>query len=216
MRHSIAIGMVATLLSASAARAGLVITEVMSGSDNDGNPALDSDWWELTNTGPGDVDLTGWGWDDTATTTGPQAVFGNLIVPAGTRLLVIEAIDAAEEASWRAMWNIPTDVNVINESELASGDFSGLGQGGDQVTLFNTATVAMENATFGPATPGVSFEWDELNNSLGLSVIGENGAYAAPNDLIGIADIGSPGTPVPEPTSLALACVGGLLLWRRR
>jgi len=66
---------------------------------------------------------------------------------------------------------------------------------------------------------GFSFEYGPDGSSLGLSVIGENGAYlASSNGATAVGtDVGSPGVvAVPEPTSLGLLAVGGLVALRRR
>ena len=64
-----------------AARADLVITEVMSSSSHT-NTVANGDWWELYNSGASDVDLTGYSWDDNTATAG-SADFNNVTIAAG-------------------------------------------------------------------------------------------------------------------------------------
>ena len=65
----------------------LVITEVMASSAHPAKisptPDADGDWWELTNTGTAEVDLTGYKWDDTPTPSTPTV--SNF--PAGKKIL---------------------------------------------------------------------------------------------------------------------------------
>ena len=71
--------------------------------------------------------------------------------------------------------------------------------------------------TLGAATSGYSFEWDAAGTSLGMSVLGENGAFQATAAAGGGPDIASPGTvAIPEPGTLALLGLSGLLVLCRR
>jgi hypothetical protein len=195
------------LLPASASNAALVITEVMSSS------SVTDDWWELTNTGSLAVDLTGYYWDDNGPSGADGALFGSFIINAGQSIIISQST----EAEFSAVWG--SGITVFDQSFFTGPDtFSGLGSGGDQIELWDTDPNAgpanlVANATFPAATTGFSFQWNQNGIDLGLSVAGENGAYAAGGD------IGSPGvSAVPEPgsmASLAIASVA-MMCYRRK
>ena len=197
-----------------AARADLVITEVMSSSVHT-NTVANGDWWELFNSGASDIDLTGYSWDDNSATAG-SADFNNVTIAAGTYLIVCQETIGAEQA-WRDVWGIAASVPVIN---LGNTEFQNFGSTGDEVHLYSPALVELAAVTFGAATIGFSFEWDNAGTSLGLSVIGENGAFQATASGGGVTgpDVGSPGTgaAIPEPGTAALLVLGAAALLRRR
>ncbi len=215
MLRTLVIASAATAALSSLAPAAIVITEVMSSSAHSGG-TNNGDWFEITNTGPTAVDITGWSWDDDSATPGVSN-FGSLTsIPAGASVIVSEETVGAE-ASFKSAWGIPS-TTVVN---LGSTVFVGLGSGGDQVNIFDSSNTLVTGVSFGTATSGYSFEWDTSGNPLGLSVIGENGAFQAvsngQNTGLGPGvDVGSPGTAIPEPASLAalgLLTIAGL---RRR
>jgi hypothetical protein len=186
--------------------ASIVITEVMSSSGHPSASGSNDDWFEITNTGTTAVSTTFWSWDDNTNTPGTSSLAGLISIAAGESVIVTgEAIGA--EAAWQASWN--TDVRVLN---LGGTSFQGLGSGGDSVTIYDgaNANAILASVTFGNATQGFSFEWDTNGNPLGLSVIGENGAYRAATDGSTVTlgpgiDVGSPGiVVVPEASTSAL------------
>ncbi len=198
----------------SSATAALVITEVMSSSSHDsptGSTAND-DWFELTNTGPIALSLVGWSWDDDSRIAG-TAGFGSItsIGPGESIIVTGEAASAGTEAaSWRANWGIP---NTVQVATLTNAGFPGLsGPNGDTIYIFDNTNAVVTFQIFGPATTGTTFEWDTSGNSLGLSVVGQNGAHKAVSNgwLVNPGpgtDIGSPGVavaPVPEPRVVAM------------
>ena len=197
-----------------AARADLVITEAMSSSVHT-NTAANADWWELFNSGASDVDLTGYSWDDNSVTPG-SADFNGLTIAAGTYLIVCGETLGAEQA-WRDVWGIAASVPVVN---LGGTEFQSFSSAGDEIHLYSPALVELAAVTFGAATAGYSFEWDATGASLGLSVIGENGAFQATSSGGGVSgpDVGSPGAgaAIPEPATAALLALGAAALLRRR
>jgi hypothetical protein len=215
-------------LSFFAARADavLVITEVMSSSAHAGG-TNNADWWELTNTGPGAVNLAGYTWnDDNGTPIGitpppGPATFGSITSIAVGESIVISEETIGADASFRSDWSLPVGVQSVN---LGAGVVPGLGSGGDAIVVYNNLNQVVASVTFSASTAGVSFEWDRNGNSLGLSVAGENGAYVATSNgqttgLGAGVDVGSPGVSVvPEPASMGMMMLGvvGMLVRRRR
>ena len=191
-----------------AARADLVITEVMPSSSHT-NSVANGDWWELYNSGASAIDLTGYSWDDNSATAG-SADFNAVTIAAGSFLIVCQETIGAEQA-WRDVWGISATVQVVN---LGNTEFQNFGSTGDEVHLYSPALVELASVIFGAATSGQSFEWDSAGNSLGLSVAGENGAFQATLSGGGGPDIASPGAGVaiPEPNTLLLFGLGSLLL----
>ncbi len=205
----VALTLLAWVHSSSAA---LVITEVMSSSAHAGG-TNNGDWFELTNTGPLALNITGWSWDDNSNTAG-SATFGGYTSFAAGQSVIFSEETVGAEAAWITDWGI-TGVTVVN---LGNGAFQGLGAGGDAVNIYNASNVLVASVTFGSATTGFSFEWDTLGNSLGLSAIGQKGAFqAAENGQTAGAgpgvDVGSPGVAVPEPAAAMLLASAGMMLW---
>ena len=106
---------------------------------------------------------------------------------------------------------------------LAPGDPLGWPMKARAVNVADPSGNLVDNATFPAATPGSSFQWDANNVDLGVSQVGQNGAYQAFTDGAGGPglDVASPGFAaglgsVPEPASLGLIGLAGLALVRRR
>ena len=209
----------ALLGSAGSLRADLVISEVYSAGS--GNGTYNVDWFELTNRGSTSIDITGWRMDDNSANFGVAVPFGPelTIIGAGQSVVFMETSSA----------NFANRVTLFNQawfgadtSSVAFGSYNGsgvgLGTGGDAVNIYDSLGNLRANVTFGAATTGFTFD-----NAAGLtgaisqlSQIGVNGAFQSFNG----AEVGSPGliSAVPEPTSVALACIGlsGIALLKRR
>ena len=221
---TLALPLAAALLAAPAAHASLIITEVMSSSLNPGASAggggADGDWFELSNTGPAAVDLTGYTWEDDSFPNGDNAVFPSFSLAAGRSVVVLQ--EAQATSTFRGAWGGTFDI-LYQDQFGGPNIFSGLSSNGDQVNVADPSGTLVDNATFGAATPGSSFAWDANNASLGLSVAGQNGAYQELTDGAGGpgVDVASPGfaaglSSVPEPASLGLIGLAGFALVRRR
>jgi hypothetical protein len=183
-----------TLASFTLAHADLVITEVMSSS---GHSVYDGDWFELTNTGSNAIDLNGYYWDDNGSSGADGAEFPDVSIAAGESIVIAD-VDAADLAGFGSIWG--GGFTAISKDDFGGpDDFSGLSSGGDQIEIWETdpngnpSPTLVASAVFGEATTGVSFEWDDAGNDLGLSVVGQNGAYYS-NDST--SDIASPGSAV--------------------
>ena len=179
----------------------LVITEIMSQSAH--NYPTDCDWWELTNTGDSSVDLTGYSWDDDHQRAG-QNVFASITISACESIIIRDTVTAPGDP-WKDDWGLGAEVNVYDPGYF-SGSFSGLGSS-DGVFLYDTDDVPVTSATYPSRTAGFSNEWAANGTSLGLSVVGENGAYQSVNAS---PDVASPGHRVQsEPCSSS----GRMMYW---
>jgi hypothetical protein len=194
------------------ASAGLVITEVQPQTSAGTASTINGDWWELTNTGPGAVNLLGYSWADEEDRTHPPLSmagpnpngFPNVSIAAGESIIIIDE-SMANEGAWRTNWGAPASLNIISVDEMidlappdAGGAFSGLSSDGDSVFFYGPMGDLLSSYTYtSPITRGTTFEVSMGGGNLGLSVVGENGAVMASN-----GDKGSPGVAVPEPASI--------------
>ncbi len=212
-KHLLSIAFITASIAASQAQ--LVVTEVMSSSAHGGG-TNNADWFELTNSGAIAFDLTGYSWDDDSNTPG-SANFGSVTSIAAGQSVIFTGETVGTEADWISDWGI-SGVTVVN---LGNTVFQNFGSAGDQVNIYNASNSPVLTQSFGSATGGFSFEWDQTNTSLGLSVIGENGAFQSVSDGAGGpgVDVGSPGlAAVPEPSTYVLIGIGiaAMLVGMRR
>ncbi|HLB75271.1 MAG TPA: lamin tail domain-containing protein, partial [Sedimentisphaerales bacterium] len=183
------------------ADAQLAITEIMSQSAHNSPTACD--WWELTNTGPSSVNLTGYSWDDDHQRPG-QNVFAGITIAAGESIIIRDVVAGAGDP-WKADWGLGPEVHVYDPTYF-SGAFSGLGSA-DGVFLYDTDSVLVASAAYPTRAVGFSDELAANGTSLGLSVVGENGAYRSANAS---PDVAAPGHAVQsEPCSSS----GRMLYW---
>jgi uncharacterized protein YjiK len=198
-------------LTVTAAGAGsgsdrVAVAEVAPWSSGDSPVA--ADWFELTNTGTGPIDLSGWKADDSHNNPGGSAQLeGVPTLAPGQSAVFIQgdpSVVAAFEADWFA-GGLPSGVQIgYYESE------DGLSTGGDQVFVYNSLDQTMAGVEFG-ASPGTApFTTFENPQGLGsgsgavpllttMAAAGVNGAVA----VDGNAEVGSPGTAV-VPTPVAV------------
>ncbi|MBM3433256.1 MAG: T9SS type A sorting domain-containing protein [Bacteroidetes bacterium] len=164
----------------------LAITEVMP-SSNDANSAINEDWFEITNYGTTAVDLAGFSWDDNSWNPG-TVVFPSVTINPGEAIVVAQ-IDSANEAAFRAAWNLGPWVQVLVNQDFASSQPS-FSASGDGVVLFDTSATAIEvcRAEYTNALAGYSVEFDTACTYLGNAAVGVRGAYASTGN-----DVGSPG-----------------------
>jgi hypothetical protein len=164
----------------------LAITEVMP-SSNDANSAINEDWFEITNYGTTAVDLAGFSWDDNSWNPG-TVVFPSVTLNPGEALVVAQ-IDSANEAAFRAAWNLGPWVQVLVNQDFATAQPS-FSASGDGVVLFDTSATAIEvcRAEYTLALAGYSVEFDTACTYLGNAAVGVRGAYASTGN-----DVGSPG-----------------------
>ena len=206
---SIALAAIASAWAANAS-AALLITEVMSSSGTGGT----ADWFELTNTRPAAVNLTGYKMDDNSNSFAAAVpMSGVATISVGESAVFVESANPAVDLpAFRAFWSGLAGVQVGSYT----GSLVGLSSSGDGVSVFDAggATVAGP-VSFGAATTGVSFGYNPNTATFGgLSVAGQFGAFVSANAL---ANVGSPGTTgVPEPATLALTLCGIVAIAQRR
>jgi len=197
------------LVFATSSQAGpIIISEVYpSGSASTYN----ADWFELTNTGPTDIDITGWKIDDNSNAFASSVALRGLTnLPAGKSAVFLEGNtvgdnDATKAANFLTAW---FGSSILPDGFLIGGyGGSGVSLSGtaDAVNIYNAAGVLQANVSFAATTAGFTFDNAAgLDNSAisQLSVDGVNGAFLSFNG----AETGSPGTiaTVPEPSSMIL------------
>lgn len=197
---------IATVAPASAA---LVFTEAMSA------PNSTADWWEITNTGPAAVNLTGYKFDDSSFAVANAAtLLGVTTINVGEAVVFLESSDAATDVpAFRNYWSgSPTGLAGVKIGTYSGSGLSLSGTSGDGLILYNASNTIVAGPVAFPSATGADLgkSFDAFNPNFHRSQVGVNGAFAASGSP---SDIGSPGSaPVPEPATIALVLVG-LLSW---
>jgi len=210
------------------ATADLQITEMWGGGLS-GTEAT-SDWFELTNSGTSaatGVDSLSYD-DDSANPEADDAMVGISTIAPGESVIFITSWEddwaTAADAilAFTTQWGAPNGNLAGVQIGYVDGG-GGLGGGGDAVFIFdgNTAganiidtegySVSTSEPTFVSAADGT---WTDNT----LAQDGVLGAYLSnglASDGVTLPAIGSPGV-VPEPASLALLGLGGLVMLGRR
>lgn len=197
MKPTLLAFLAATTISA---HADLVITEIMADSLHPTLPAplldADDDWWELTNTGTEDVNLTGYKWDDTPTPATPSvSIFPPGIILKPGEAIVILGESATNLATWKAAWGLGSSVQVIDRTKfenMGGEPFSGLNLNGDEINLYDPADNLVASVSFNSVTPGRSLAYLRDGSPIAgaNSVVGKHGAYSS---NISTPDVASPG-----------------------
>ena len=201
-----AVGAIAIV--ASSASASLRITEAMSSSGSGGT----ADWFEVTNYGSSAIDISGYRMDDNSFNfANSVALLGITSIAAGETVIFVEGGTDGFQTFWGGL------------SGVQIGSYSGSGvsfsSSGDGVVLFTSGGVeATARATFGAATTGSSFYFDQSSNVGIVSTVGTIGTQVTFATTGSVVNVGSLGTAIgiPGPGALALLGVAGLAARRRR
>ncbi len=174
---------IGTYVPASGLVPSLEVTEIMPGSNLSG--ANGGDWFEISNTGVVTIDLNGWSWDDNSQTAGTHT-FGAITLAPGERLIVAD-FPSSNKAAWLTEWQLPaTGLKIIANDEFNNIGFSGMGQSGDQVNIYDNNSQLKASSAFTSSVAGFSIYFNG-GVSGGNSVSGVNSAWTSTS-----GDIGSP------------------------
>jgi hypothetical protein len=133
----------------------LIVSEVSPWSSSGAGYA--ADWFEVTNTGVGTVDITGWKVDDNSNSpVGAVALNGVTTIAGGKSVVLIEG-NATTAAGFTAAW-FGTTPPVSLVVGTYSGSGVGLGSGGDAVNLFDAGGTRITGISFGASTTGFTFD----------------------------------------------------------
>jgi len=189
-----------------AAHADMVITEWMySGTGGE--------FVEFTNTGPTEIDLTGWSFDDDSRIPGELDLSAFGPVQPGESVVITE--DPA--ATFIADWGL-SGVKVIGEYTNRLGR-------NDEINLYDAADNLVDRLTYGDEDFPGSIRTKDASGNVPPPALGANDCYAAVLSSAGDGygsyassngDVGNPGVYVPEPASLAVLALGALAMLRRR
>ncbi|HRX87242.1 MAG TPA: PEP-CTERM sorting domain-containing protein [Phycisphaerae bacterium] len=216
----LALGLAMTTVASAAPQ--LVISEIYMGvAGND----VTADWFEITNFGDMSWDLGAnpLSYDDDSAAVGDATAINNISQIAPNESVVVLIGTAADIVPFFNAWD---DSGQLTGVQIGYTDGSGLGQGSDGVTIFDDLTppsgniVALQNyADIGVEGSTLIYNPDTQTFE-GNAHVGVFGAYAAPGGPAGDSGefplIGSPGTAVPEPSTLALLGLTAVIVVRRR
>lgn len=215
---------------ATVSSANIAITELSTKS------AVDpEDYFELTNFGATDFDISGWSFDDESADFADAAAFNGISTIAAGESVILFQLDeqdmldpaydpAGEVALFRSYWGGLAGVQV--------GFYAGAGLGkGDAITIFDAMGDIALSLEYGMTDPNQTHagDWaagnidgsDIYENDAAIWVPGSDGDFAlAADGVYGSfqnieGEWGSPGV-VPAPGAAALLGLGGLVASRRR
>ena len=186
-------------LSAAIATAQLAITEAMSlSATTRGTQAVTGgpDFWELTNFGTNEINLTGYQFNDSTLglLQASKDPFTNLVIHGGESILFFENTIGTSAEAFRVWWGLGSNVQVVPFPPGTGYGLSG-DPPGDGLRLWGPAAVndedLVDSVDFGSATRGQSFTYDPITGEFGvLSSTNMSSVFKAYT----ADDFGSPGT----------------------
>jgi hypothetical protein len=174
----------------------LIISEVAAFSS--GNSPVAADWFEVINTSPHTVNLTGWKMDDSSKLfTSAVLLNGVTNIAPGEAVIFLETANlAATRPSFLSNW-----FGAFPPAGLQIGSYTGsslgLSTGGDGVNLFDSLGNVRASVSFGASPLAAPFKTFDKSFGLNqtiisqLSSVGVHSAFVAVNSP---NEIGSPGT----------------------
>ncbi|MDX2017937.1 MAG: lamin tail domain-containing protein [Planctomycetota bacterium] len=208
--------LIAAMVAAGSAQAAIVITEAHPTGSSSSTYA--ADWFELTNTGNTDVDITGWRVDDNSNAFGSSVALRRLtVIPAGKSVIFMETASDDSNGNAKIAAFIDAWFGGLAPAGFLIGTYGGSGiglsSGGDALNIFTAAGALVHNISFGGAFNGITFSNPSGASGLvnTLSSVGVNGAFTS----VAGGEVGSPGL-IPTPGAVALLGVAGLVSGRRR
>ncbi len=186
------------------------ITEAMSSAGGTGVAAID--WFEVTNLGATDVDITGWKVDDSSYAFATSlALSGVTAIPARKSVIFMETADPTTIIpTFKTFWGASLDAVSVGSY---SGSGIGLSSSGDGLVLFQADGTEVTRVSFGAATTGKSFYWSYSSDgsvvaTAVVSSLGTINGTISNQVTITSADVlgntGSPGTAIVVPLSSGL------------
>ncbi|MGV3754404.1 MAG: lamin tail domain-containing protein [Verrucomicrobiota bacterium] len=196
----------------------LMVTEIQS-NQSANKPTGAADYWELYNYGSASVNLSGYRWHDSAKSFAAAAVIpnGTMIAPGGSIIFT-----ATPAAVFRAWWNLPSTVQVIE-----SASAPGLGQndgislfdsGGNELFFFSYAASGFTRADGSPSTGGhagpsaggsadsVALIWVPTSGTTNPRYsFAASGTFGGGGAVAPATDVGSPSTTHAGPKSIDLS-----------
>ena len=147
------------------------------------------DWWELTNTGPNAVDLTGYSWDDSHQRVGHN-VFGAFTIDVNSSIVLVQSGLVTEIDDWCREWDLDSPQRVYGWG--TAGPVSGFSPFGssDGVFLYTPQGQLLSSMTYDQRVTGKSNAWHVDGRELGISESGWFGTKTSGNST---SDLASPG-----------------------
>jgi hypothetical protein len=127
--------------------------------------AYAADWFELTNTGKTDADLTGWSMDDNSNAAANSVPLHGVTLPAGKSAVFFEDdpsnqanSDATIGGQFAQAWFSKNALSAGFLVGFYGGSGVGLSTGGDAVNIFDSSGDRVTGVAFGASTTNVTFD----------------------------------------------------------
>jgi hypothetical protein len=199
----------------------LRITEIWPGNEPGAN--LSQDWFEITNFGDMAWDeATGgslWYDDDSMEPADAAQLMNVSSIAPGESVVFVDGFVAGNPASvneFLDLWN-----PVKPQGQVGAYDGSGLGQGGDGVSVWISASPPTGAPDLFAAYPDANLNggqsWDVVLGEFSVDGNASGAVTTLAVNNAGQPAVGSPGMVVPEPAGIALVliCLAGIVVLRR-